>query len=95
MATYFCRDCKCELLGGDYVYALNDEKLCMKCCEEIEKRFHEVFGIWISAGYGSFDFCISIGAVERLLEVMRPEPDNCRVVLDDDAVMELKNTGGI
>ena len=93
MAEYFCRDCECELLGGDYVYALNEEKLCMKCLRKLEEKFHEIFGIWINASSGEFDFFISIGAVEMLMGAVKSEPDNCRIVLNDDDVFKLKNTG--
>lgn len=90
MATYYCRDCKEELMGGEYVYGLNDAKICPICKEVIEEQFYTTFGIRIWAGNSSDDFDIIIGDVERLLEAIQHEPDNCRIVLDYSDVLALR-----
>lgn len=90
MATYYCRDCKEELLGGEYVYGLNDAKICPVCKTIIEERFFATFGIRIWAGNTYEDFEVGIGDVERLLETLQDDPDNSRIVLDYSQVIALR-----
>lgn len=90
MATYYCRDCKEELLGGEYVYGLNDAKICPICKEVIEERFFATFGIRLFASHAEYDFYIGIGDIERLLDAVKDEPDNGRIVLDYSQVTALR-----